>query len=38
MYVLTERLLSFNWQRFILHKPWTAQKNTEFYEFIEILS
>ena len=40
--MLTERLLSFNWQRFTLHKnekkkSWIVQKNTEFYELIELL-
>ena len=29
MYVLTERLLSFNWQRFTLHK--NEKRNFEFY-------
>ena len=36
MYMLTERLLSFNWQRFTLHK--NEKRNTEFYELIELPS
>ena len=43
MDVLTERLLSFNWQRFTLHKNEKGnlelyRKNTEFYELIELPS
>ena len=43
MYVLTEWLLSFNWQRFTLHKNEKRnlelyRKNTKFYELIELPS
>ena len=45
MYVVTKQLLSFNWRRFTtLHnnnnkkKSWIVQKNTEFYELIELPS
>ena len=38
MYVLTERLLSFNWQRFTLHKYEKRNLDIEFYKLIELPS